>query len=91
MMRPERRARIVGRNARVTAIRPKTLVSYCARMSASVMSSVGPRTPKPALLTSTSMPWPPVSASSLGAARAIEAPSVTSSWTVSTAAPSGAP
>ncbi|MEZ4406104.1 MAG: hypothetical protein R3A52_06490 [Polyangiales bacterium] len=43
--RPFPRASIFGRNARVTDISPKTLVSNCARRSSSVTSAVGAMSP----------------------------------------------
>jgi hypothetical protein len=83
MIRPARRARMAGRNARVTAIRPNTLVSYCRRSSASEISDVGPSTPNPALLISASSPRSPVSRATASTAAAIDSDRVTSSGMVS--------
>jgi hypothetical protein len=87
MMRPVRRSRIFGRKARVTPMRPNTLVSYCRRISASEISDVGPSTPNPALLIRTSGPLPSVKWSTVSTAAAIDSGDVTSSVMASSLPP----
>ncbi len=55
MMCPDPCARMTGSTACVTQSAPKRLVSICACESASLTSSIVPKTPYPALSIATSM------------------------------------
>src|SRR5262245_58923995 len=79
-MRPARVRRIAGRTSWVSRMRPKTLVSNCARTRSIGIVSTAPDWLYPALLTSA--PTEPCSCSMTPTAARIDASSVTSSASV---------